>query len=75
MISAAASLLCVCLMSVHVSAPHVIPGSTQELYTCLFRQMARLFLKISRYLTHAAHPAMILRGISLSWLFAFEDVV
>ena len=31
-----------------VSAPYVIDGSTQELYTCLFGQMARLLLKISR---------------------------
>ena len=30
--------------------PYVIAGSTQELYTCLFRQMARLLLKISRCL-------------------------
>ena len=29
---------------------YVIAGSTQELYTCLFRQMARLLLKIPRCL-------------------------
>ena len=43
----AASLFCTCLVSVQVSAPYGIAGSTQELYTCLFRQMARLLLKIS----------------------------
>ena len=42
------SLSCACLVSVQVSAPYVIAGSTQELYTCLFRQMARLLLEISR---------------------------
>ena len=45
-------------------------GSTHELYTCLFRRMARLLLKISRCLAYAAHPAMILRCISLSWFFS-----
>ena len=48
LVCAAASLFCACLVSVQVSAPYVIAGSTQELYTCLFRQMARLLLKISR---------------------------
>ena len=66
-VCAAASVFCACLVSVHVSAPYVIAGSTQELYTCLFRQMARLLLKISRCLAYAAQPAMILRCISLSW--------
>ena len=47
-----------------------IPGSTQELYTCLFRQMARLLLKISRCLAYAAQPPMILRCTSLSWFFS-----
>ena len=60
-------LFCACLVSVQVSAPYVIAGSTQELYTCLFRQMARLLLKISRCLAYAAQPAMILRCIALSW--------
>ena len=41
LVCAAASLFCVCLVSVQVSAPYVIAGSTQELYTCLFRQMTR----------------------------------
>ena len=35
------SLFCACLVSVQVSARYVIAGSTHELYTCLFRQMAR----------------------------------
>ena len=34
LVCAAASLLCACLVSVQVSAPYVIAGSTQELYTC-----------------------------------------
>ena len=37
-----------------VSAPYVIAGSTQGLHTCLFGQMARLLLKISRCLAYAA---------------------
>ena len=42
LVCAAASLFCGCLVSVQVSAPYVIAGSTHELYTCLFRQMERL---------------------------------
>ena len=72
LVCAAASLFCACLLSVHVSAPYVIAGNTQELYTCLFRQMARLLLKISRCVAYAAQPAMILRCISLSWLFSLR---
>ena len=41
-------------------------------YTCLFRQMARLLLKISRCLAYAAQPAMILRCISLTWSFSLR---
>ena len=53
LVCAAASLFCACLVSVmQVSAPYVIAGSTQVLYTCLFRQMARLLLKISRCLAY-----------------------
>ena len=72
LVCAAASLFCACLVSVQVSAPYVIAGSTQELYTCLFRQMARLLLKISRCLAYAAQPAMILRCSSLSWFFSLS---
>ena len=72
LVCAAASLFCACLVSVQVSAPYVIAGSTQELYTCLFRPMARLRLKISRCLAYAAQPAMILRCISLSWFFSLR---
>ena len=72
LVCAAASLLCACLVSVQVSAPYVIAGSTQELYTCLFRQMARLLLKISRCLTYASQPARILRCIFLSWFFSLR---
>ena len=57
---------CPCLCTI------IIAGSTQELYTCLFRQMARLLLKISRCLAYAAQPAMILRCISLSWFFSLR---
>ena len=72
LVFAAASLFCACLVSVQVSAPYAIAGSTQELYTCLFRQMARLLLKISRCLAYAAQPATILRCISLSWFFSLR---
>ena len=61
LVCAAASLFCACLVSVQVSAPYVIAGSTEELYTCLSRQMAMLLLKISRCLAYAAQPAMILK--------------
>ena len=69
LVCAAASLFCACLVSVQVSAPYATAGSTQELYTCFFRQMERLLLKISRCLAYAAQPAMIIRCISLSWFF------
>ena len=72
LVCAAASLFCACLVSAQVSAPYVIAGSTQELYTCLFRQMARLLLKMPRCLAYAAQPAMILRCISLSWFFSLR---
>ena len=39
LVCAAASLFCACLVSVQVSAPYIIAGSTQELYICLFRQI------------------------------------
>ena len=68
----AASLFCACLVSVQVSAPYVIAGSTHELHTCLFRQMAKLLLKLSWCLAYSAQPAMILRCISLSWLFSLR---
>ena len=45
---------------------YVIAGSTQELYICLFRQMTRLLLKISRCLAYAAQPAMSLRCIYMT---------
>ncbi len=72
LVYAAANLLCACLVSVQVSAPYVIAGSSQELYTCLVRQMARLLLTISRCLTYAAQPAVILRCISLFWFFSLR---
>ena len=69
LVCAAASLSCACLVSVQVSAPYVIAGSTHELYTCLVRQMARLLLNMSRCLAYAAQPALILRCICLSCFF------
>ena len=57
LVCAAASLFCACLVSVQVSAPYVIAGSTQELYTCLFRQMARLRLKICIPVFGVCRPA------------------
>ena len=65
----AAILFYTCLVSVQVSAPYVIAGSTQELYTCLFRQMAMLILKISWCLAYSAKPAMIIRYISFPCFF------
>ena len=72
LVCVAASLFCACLVSVQVSASYATAGSTQELYTCFFRQMERLLLKISRCLAYAAQPAMILRCISLSWFFSLR---
>ena len=72
LVCVAASLFCAYLVSVQVSAPCVIAGSTLELYTCLFRQMTRLLLTISRCLAYAAQPVMILRCISLSWFFSLR---
>ena len=43
LVCAAAGLFCACLVSVHVSAPYVIAGSTEELYTCL------LDIKLDQY--------------------------
>ena len=60
LVCAVASLFYACLVSVQVSAPYVIAGRTHQLYTCLFRQMSRLLLKISRCLVYAAQLAMIL---------------
>ena len=64
LVCAATSLFCACLVSVQVSAPYVIAGSTQELYTCLFWQMARLLLKISQCLAYATHRTTILHCMS-----------
>ena len=72
LVCAAARLFCACLGSVHVSEPYVLAGSTQELYTCLFRQMTRLLLKISGCFAYATQPVMILRCISLSWFFSLR---
>ena len=76
LVCVAAGLFCACLVSVQVSAPYVIACSTHEVYTCLFRQVARLLLKISRCLAHADQPAMILRCRPYIFvLVLFPDVV
>ena len=46
LVCAAASLFCACLFSVQVSAPYVIAGSTQELYTLAFVVVLVVFLCI-----------------------------
>ena len=51
LVCAAASLFCACVVSVQVSTPYATAGSTQELYTCFFRQIERLLLKVSRCLS------------------------
>ena len=72
LVCAAASLFCACVVSVQVSTPYATAGSTHELYTCFFRQMEMLLLKVSRCLAYAAQPAMILRCIVLSWFFSLR---
>ena len=75
LVCAAASLFCACLVSVHVSAPYVTAGSIQELYTWLFRQMARLLLKISRCLLYAAQPDSDVLGVTRSeWVVVAGDL-
>ena len=49
---------------------YVVADSMQEVCTCLFAQVARVFLKRSQCLTYAAQAAMIIRCITLSWLFS-----
>ena len=66
LVCAAASFFCACLVSVQVSAPYVFAGSTQELYTCLFRQMARLLLKISRCLAKSVRYRSSVGTVSLA---------
>ena len=67
LVCAAASLLCVCLVSVQVSAPYGIAGSTQVLYTFLFRQMATLLLKM--------YPSVWRVTPSLPWFFIVSFVL
>ena len=71
LVCAAASVFCACLVSVQVSAPYVIAGGAQ-LHTCLFRQMARLLLKIFQCLAYATQPDTILNCISLPWFFSLR---
>ena len=60
LVCVAASLCCVCLVNVQVSAPYVIVGSTRELYTCLVRHMTRLLLKRFRCLAPAHDSSLYL---------------
>ena len=57
------------------SAPYIIAGSTQELYTCLFRQMSMLLLKISRSFAYAAQPAMHDASLNLCILVIFLEAI
>ena len=57
---AAASLFLAWVVSVHDSAPYVIARSMHELYTCLFKHVPMLSLKMSRCLSNVDHPAVIL---------------
>ena len=43
-----------------VVSAHVIAGSMHELYTCLFKHIPILPLKMSRCVANAVHPAVIL---------------
>ena len=45
-VCAAASLFFAWVVSAHVSAPYVIAGSTHELYTCLFKHVPVVPLKM-----------------------------
>ena len=72
LVCAAASLFFACLVYVQVSAPYAIADHKYELYTCLFRQMARLLLERPLCLSFPAQPAMILGCISVSWLFSLR---
>ena len=59
---------CPCLCTICHSWQHTgVVG-----YTCLFRQLATLLLKISRCLAYAAQPAMILHCTSFHWFFSLR---
>ena len=64
LVCGAASLFCARCFSIEVSVPYAIAGSAQQLYTCLFRQLAMLLLKRSLCLAYAAHPTRVLRCIT-----------
>ena len=70
LVCVAASLFFAWVVRANVSAPHVIAGSMHELMTCLFKHVPMLPLKISRCLTNAVHPTVILLLISLSWFLS-----
>ena len=60
LVCGAAGLFCARCFSIEVSVPYAIAGSAQQLYTCLFRQLAMLLLKRSLCLAYATHPTMVL---------------
>ena len=58
---------CACLVSVQVSAPYVIAGSTQELQA----EGKVAFEEIPVFgILYAVQPTMVLRYISLSWFLS-----
>ena len=59
-VCAAASLFCACLVSVQVSAPYVIAGSTGVVHLSLLADGKVAFEDIPVF-GYAAQPAMILR--------------
>ena len=73
LVCAAASLFCACLVSVQVSAPYVIAGSTQELYTCLQADGKVAFEDISVF--GVCHPACHDSSLYLFVLVLFLDAV
>ena len=67
LVCAAASLFCACLVSVQVSAPYLIAGSTQELYTMSLQADGKVAFE-----DVPVFAAMIIRCISLSWFFSLR---
>ena len=69
LVCVAESLFSACLVRVHFAAPYVVSGNTEELYTCLFRQMATMLSKISRCLEYAVQRATILLFFEYTYPF------
>ena len=70
LVCAAASLLCVCLVSVQVSAPYVIAGRTHELYTRLFRQCLFLNIPVFGACRPACHDSSLCLFVQVLFLEA-----